>query len=386
MFELRCVECGALQPPSNADLECADCAGPLEVKVELRPKPNGLAGYVRDDLPGLWRYLPLLPFAAEVAPVTLGEGSTPIVRLDRWGPRNGLAQVYAKLEHLSPTGSFKDRGSAALCTRLRELSVQTAVEDSSGNAGASIAAYCAKAGIHAVIFAPAAAPPAKLAQIENFGAELRRIPGSREDVAAAARARSKETNSHYASHNLHPYFIEGTKTFAYEIYEHFNGAMPRHLIFPVGNGSLFLGMCKGLKELLQIGCRFQAARLHVAQAAACAPIVAAASAGQDDPAAVTPALTLAGGITIAKPIRGRQVLRELRRHQGAAVAVSEREIWDTRLQLAHLEGLCVEPTSAVAFAAAARLRAQGEIAENDSVLIPVTGSGLKDPSPQEPPK
>ena len=140
-----------------------------------------------------------------------------------------------------------------------------AVEDSSGNAGASVAAYCAKAGVEAVIFAPDSAPAAKLTQIEVYGADLQLIPGARENATNAARDAAQAPDTAYASHNLHPYFIEGTKTFAYEVLEGFvdNGVMPDHVVIPVGNGSLYLGAAKGFRELAAAGFEFASPRLHL---------------------------------------------------------------------------------------------------------------------------
>jgi len=314
----------------------------------------------------------------------MGEVATPLAPLARWGAQAGLSNARAKLENLSPTGSFKDRGSTVLVTELASQGVETAVEDSSGNAGASIAAYCARAGIRAVVYAPASAPAAKLAQIEVYGAELHRVAGTREDVAAAAREAARAPGARYASHNLHPHFAEGTKTFAFELFEQLGGQMPDHIVFPVGNGSLFLGTLRGMDELAAIGCEIEPALLHLAQSAACSPIAEAAISGSAEPEPVQPRPTIAGGIAIAKPSRGRQILRALRRNGGAAAIVEEHDAWRERNELARLEGLFVEPTSAVAFAATRKLRQTGVIGEYDLVVIPVTGSGLKDPDARPP--
>jgi threonine synthase len=267
------------------------------------------------------------------------------------------------------------------------MGVRRAVEDSSGNAGASMAAYCAKAGIDAVIFAPDSASAAKLAQIEIYGAELRLVAGIRENAARAAHEASRSADTVYASHNLHPYFIEGTKTFAYEILEDFLGlpALPDHIVIPVGNGSLFLGAAKGFEELQRAGFEFVLPRLHLVQVEACAPIVSGAEAGLERPVAVVPEMTIAGGISIGDPPRGREALRTLRTFGGAAVAVTERAVWDARAELAEREGLFVEPTSAAAFAGTRRLHELGVIMGSDAVLIAETGSGLKDPQPAKPP-
>ena len=383
---LACTECGAAQPRNYHGLECVKCSGPLRVEVEVPAAGGSLTEVVKPGMRGLWKYQPLLPFAGGVDPVTLGEGDTPTVLLSNWGGLIGIPHAYAKLEYASPTGSFKDRGSATLVTRLRDLGVRKAVEDSSGNAGASVAAYCAKAGIEAVIFAPESAPAAKLAQIEVYGAELKLVPGARENATKAAREAAQAPDTSYASHNLHPYFIEGTKTFAYEVFEDFagTGAMPDHVVIPVGNGSLYLGAAKGLRELAAAGFEFASPRLHLAQVEACAPLAEAAQAGLDGPAAVAPRPTIAGGISVGEPPRGREVLRTLRDFGGVAVAVTEQAVWDARLELAEREGLFIEPTSAAAFAGVRRLAELGVIEAGDSVMVAVTGHGLKDPQPARP--
>ncbi len=383
---LTCTECGVAQPLDYAALECVECSRPLRVEVDVPAVGGSLNAVTRPGMRGLWKYGPLLPFADSVDPVTLGEGGTPTVALDNWGGLIGVPNVYAKLEYASPTGSFKDRGSATLVTRLRELGVRKAVEDSSGNAGASVAAYCAKAGVEAVIFAPESAPAAKLTQIEVYGADLQLIPGARENATKAARDAAQAPDTAYASHNLHPYFIEGTKTFAYEVFEEFagSGVMPDHVVIPVGNGSLYLGAAKGFRELSAAGFEFASPRLHLAQVEACAPLAEAARAGLDAPTEVAPQPTIAGGISVGQPPRGREVLRTLRDSGGAAVTVSERAVWDARLELAEQEGLFIEPTSAAAFAGVRQLADVGVIKAGESVLIAVTGAGLKDPQPAEP--
>jgi len=176
--------------------------------------------------------------------VTLGEGSTPVIRLDRWAATHGLGEVFAKLEHLQPTGSFKDRGSAMLVARARALGARRLVEDSSGNAGASMAAYAARAGLACTVYAPASAPLAKLRQVLACGADLRRVEGSREDVAAAAM-NDHEGRSYYAGHNTNPYFLYGMRSFAEEVINWFAADPPEHLIMPVGGGSLYAGAWLG---------------------------------------------------------------------------------------------------------------------------------------------
>ena len=329
--------------------------------------------------PGLWRYAGLIHAGQGGGIVTLGEGQTPVVPLPRWGARVGLVQVYAKLEFLSPTGSFKDRGATVMVTRARELGARRLVEDSSGNAGASVAAYAARAGLPCTIYAPAAAPEGKLAQISAAGAQLVRVPGPREAVAAAAVADTAE-GGYYAGHNTNPYFVEGTRTFAFEVAEQFALDPPEHIIMPVGGGSLFVGAWLGFREWRAARTISRVPSLHIAQSAGCAPLAAAVAEGADDAVPVARAPTVAGGVTIERPARARLVLAAMRATGGQAAAVHDEAILHELRALGELEGLVCEPTAAVAFAALAQLARNGAIPRDERVLVAVTGSGLKDPA------
>ena len=259
----------------------------------------------------------------------------------------------------------------------RHFGVYEIVEDSSGNAGASVAAYAARCGIKAHVFAPDSAPRSKLNQIKVYGAETYLIPGPREAAAEAALAFCEKSNMIYASHNLSPYFLEGTKSFANELASDFPVALPDHIVMPVGNGSLFLGTWTGLQELKQLRGIDILSKLHAIQADAVSPIVAAF---QSKPWTPDPAnRTIAGGISVAEPPRLNQVLDVLRQCGGQALAVSDTEIKFWQSRLARSEGLFCEPTSAAAFAGLPILIETGVIPPNETVLIPITGSGLKDP-------
>ncbi len=287
------------------------------------------------------------------------------------------ARVYAKPEFLMPTGSFKDRGATVMVTRARELGAGRLVEDSSGNAGAAVAAYAARAGLPCTIYAPADAPPAKLAQIAAVGAALVRVPGPREAVAAAAIA-DRAGDAYYAGHNTNPYFVDGTRTFAFEVAEQFAMDPPEHVVMPVGGGSLFFGAFLGFSEWHVAGQIPRLPRMHIAQSAGCAPLTAAAIAGADDAVPVQRTPTVAGGVTIERPARGRLLLSAMRATGGHAALATDEEILAAQRALARLEGLACEPTSAVAFACLARLARDGVVGPEERVVVAVTGSGLKD--------
>jgi threonine synthase len=275
--------------------------------------------------------------------------------------------MWLKLESLNPTGSFKDRGAAVLLTYLQGRGVRRLVEDSSGNAGAAIAAYGARAGIGASIYVPAAASAGKLAQIAAYGAEVRRVTGSREAVAEAARG----APGVYASHCWHPAFFHGTKTIAYELWEQLGWRGPDWVVSPVGHGTLLLGLALGFRELRAAGAIPRLPRLAAVQAAACAPL-AGPALGLPDSAGDT----MAEGIRTRQPARGPEILRAVEESEGRWEVVAEAEIQEAWARLA-AEGVYVEPTAAVAPAAAWRLLERGVVGRDETLVVPVTGHGLK---------
>ena len=278
---------------------CTACDAPLSVEYARPPAPS----LPLPQYPGIWRYKECLPLHSAANIVSLGEGATPCIPLGRVGQRLGLAHLYAKAEYMNPTGSFKDRGTTTLVSMAREAGLRELVEDSSGNAGASLAAYCARADMRAIVFVPASAPRSKADQIRLYGADLRPVQGDRQAVAVAAQAYVREKGSFYGSHNLSPYFAEGMKSFAYELVNDLPGQPVQHIIFPVGNGSLLLGSSYGFLELKAAGALHQVPRLHCVQAQACMP-TASLLTGQ--PWAPSGAVhTVAGGIAVPQPPRGR---------------------------------------------------------------------------------
>ena len=331
------------------------------------------AGLGRDEIEtgvrSLWRYAAALPIAVP-APVSLGEGVTPLVERPF-----GDGRALFKLEWFAPTGSFKDRGASVMVSVLRQQGIVRILEDSSGNGGSAIAAYAAAAGIGAKIVAPASTQPGKIVQTRAHGAEVELIPGTRQDTADAA-VRQAET-LFYASHNWQAFFLQGTKTVAYELWEDLGFRAPDNIVIPTGAGSNVLGCDIGFGELLRRGAIDRSPRLFAVQPHNCAPIAASIAAGSDDVIAgglVAP--TIAEGAAIARPVRPREVLAALRRSGGGAVAVSEDEIAAAVFALAG-QGLYAEPTSAMAAAGLARLWASGTIDPRETTVVLLTGTGAK---------
>jgi threonine synthase len=316
----------------------------------------------------LWRYAAALPVEVR-DPITMGEGLTPLVSRSWRG-----APALFKLEWFSPTGSFKDRGASVMLSILRAQGVTKVLEDSSGNGGAAIAGYAAAGGLKAKILVPAHTSPDKTVQMRAYGAEIELVSGSRQEVSDAA-VRQAET-IFYAGHNWQPFFLQGTKTLAYELWEDLGFSAPDNIIIPTGAGSNILGCDIGFRELLRRGEIASPPRLFAAQPENCAPLHAGFKAGSDDLAPVEVRPTIAEGASIAKPIRAREVLAALRRSGGATVAISEAEIEKALFELARV-GLYAEPTSALAAAAFTRLLESGVIRPGETTVVVLTGSGLK---------
>lgn len=310
----------------------------------------------------LWRYGAMLPAEKRFS---LGEGGTPLTRTEI----NGLP-VYAKLEYLNPTGSFKDRGTAVIVNHLLAHGVTDVVEDSSGNAGASLAAYTSATGIHARIFAPASAPQGKKKLIAAFGAELVEIPGPRINTTEACLKAAETTV--YATHAWSPFFLAGQMTCAWEIWEQLGRRAPDAIVCTVGHGGLFIGLARGFRALLDAGLIERMPRLFAVQSAACDPVVQAWERGLDVPEAVVQQPGVADGIAVTLPVHGAEILAVVRSTGGAALRVDDAAIL-TAQQLLHKRGLMVEPTSAVPAAALLLTK----LTPDATIVMPLTGNGLK---------
>ena len=333
---------------------------------------TALPGIGRDGIDtgkrSLWRYAAALP--VDVAdPITMGEGCTPLVSR-RW--RGASAQF--KLEWFSPTGSFKDRGASVMLSILRDQGVTRVLEDSSGNGGAAIAAYAAAGGLKAKILVPASTAPGKTVQMRAYGAEIELVQGTRQDVSDVAVRQA--ATIFYAGHNWQPFFLQGTKTLAYELWEDLKFNAPDNVIIPTGAGSNILGCDIGFSELLRRGEIGKLPRLFAAQPENCAPLHASFAAGSEGFTPIEVRPTIAEGASIAKPVRAREVLSAVRRSGGATLAISETEIEGALFELGRI-GLYAEPTSALAAAAFTTLLERGILQPQETTVVVLTGSGLK---------
>jgi threonine synthase len=296
----------------------------------------------------------------------MGEGFTPLEEMDFNGHR-----VLLKIDYLFPTGSYKDRGATVLISKAKELGIKKVVEDSSGNAGSAVAAYCARAGIECEIYVPQATSLGKLVQIQAYGANLEKIEGSREKTAQVAMEAASKV--YYASHCWNPFFLHGTKTFALEIWEQMGWKTPDVLILPVGHGTLFLGAYIGFKELKEAGMVKRIPRLVAVQSASCAPLHEAFKKGWKETRPIEKRESVAEGIAIAEPVRGRQVLEVIRETDGEVLTVTEKEIGVAMREMG-MKGHFIEPTSAATIAG---LKKYVKHIKKEVVVSTLTGMGLK---------
>jgi threonine synthase len=317
----------------------------------------------------IWRYGRLYGLEFERPPVYLGAGGTPLVPLTLNG-----RDLWLKLEYLAPTASFKDRGTSVMINILAHQGVTHVADDSSGNAGASVAAYAARAGMRAEIFVPAYASPAKQAQIAVYGAEVQPVPGPRQNAKLAALEAARR-GVVLASHAYHPGFLLGQQSLAWELWEQLGRRAPEWYVVPVGQGVHLLGIWLGFRRLRAAGLVERVPRLVAVQAGLLAPLCRAFEAGFDHVPGLSPTTpSLAEGLAIAEPVRGRRLLQALRETEGACVAVGEEAIQAAQRQLAY-HGFYVEPTSATVIAALPTVAKWANA--GDTIVVPLTGSGLK---------
>lgn len=369
MMIVECTRCHGLYPDDELPYICKECGGIYDFSSTLEFIPNQIK---KDSLEGyqnfhnsIWRYISTFGLPESAIPVSLGEGGTPLVWSDVHGHRVGF-----KCEYLNPTGSFKDRGSALLVSFLKSRNIKFAVEDSSGNAGASFSAYTSRAGINARIFVPEYAAQQKRSQIETYGAEVVCVEGPRSSASKAVR-KAAEEGIPYASHAYLPFLMPGIATIAYELVEQM-GKSPETVITPVGQGGLLLGLTRGFSALLDAGIIEKLPVIIGVQAKVCAPLWVRYQYGESQAENVTEGETIAEGVRVRHPLRADAIMANIDRSEGKIVAVEEGDIYPGLLQLAK-RGLYVEPTSAIVWDGL--LQVMDEV--QDPVVVILTGSGLK---------
>ncbi len=363
MSGYRCSACGKSHAFETVLPRCP-CGGLFDID---HAGPAFSLELVDRDEWSVFRYRRFMPLDNELwRGISLGEGLSPVVRLD--------AHTLVKMDYMMPTLSFKDRGAAALVWLCKTIGVQKVVQDSSGNAGNAVAAYCAKAGIACEIFVPEATSAKKIAMIRAHGADVTIVRGTRDQTADACREKVAREGLYYASHVYNPFFYEGTKTYLYEIYEQ-RKALPENLVIPLGNGTLFLGVMKALAELKAAGAITAYPRIYAVQSERCAPFKAAVEGGLASVPAVPVGQTMAEGVAIGLPMRGDAILKLIYEHGVHVITAKEERILAARDSLAR-RGVYVEHTSAANYAAYRELM-EGPDAPHGDTLIPMCGAGLK---------
>ena len=373
-WTLACSACPWTAPGDSPAGVCPDCGQPLLVHHDVRA-PDRAALPARWDM---WRYAPVLPLLAGEAPVTLGEGGTPLLEEPALAREVGVARLLVKDEALNPTASFKARGMSAAVTRARALGAAGLVVPTAGNAGAAMAAYAAAAGMRARVYAPDTTPAPILATIRALGAELELVPGHIGDAGKAARAFAAESGFLDVSTLREPYRIEGKKTMGLELAEQLGWSLPDAIVYPTGGGTGLIGMWKTFGEMRRWGWLPADAplpRMIVAQAEGCAPMVRAFHARADRAVPWEHPETHASGLRVPGPLGDRLILRALYESAGDAAAVGEDAIRSATARLAAASGIDAAPEGGCALAVLERLVREARLSRDATVVLFNTGSG-----------
>ena len=360
-YEIKCSKCSRTSP-SILDFKCS-CGSPLETHLHF----NFENEKVRKRNYSLWRYLSFFPYVKEKEIMSLGEGWTPLIKFS-----DGL---YFKLDQLNPTGSFKDRGSTVLISTLHKTVKKAGdyiSEDSSGNAGASIAAYAARAGLKAKIYVSENVSGPKFNQIRFYGAEVVKVSGSRSRVAE--KAQEAEKGKFYVGHILHPLFRDGIRSLAYEIVEQLGWHIPERVYLPVSAGTLLLGVINGFKHLVESNVIEAMPKIVACQTQQVSPLYHRfRNLSYTPPERIT---SIADALVSVNPPLLNLMVKHLKEANGDAVIVEEDEISNAFIELAR-KGFFVEPSSAVAYAAYKKQLKNKEASKDDKTVIILTGTGLK---------
>src|SRR6266576_1198947 len=373
---LECSSCGLQHDRSRLQNLCTSCGKPLLAIVDLAAASRTLT---RESLAtrdkSLWRYREVLPLPDDVAPASLGEGGTPLLRAQQFA---NDVELWIKDESLNPTQSFKARGMSVAVSMAKYLGATKLAVPSAGNAGGALAAYAARAGLEAHIFMPRDTPRANIVECRELGAHVTLIDGLITDCGAEIARRKAKEDWFDMSTLKEPYRLEGKKTLGYELAEQCNWQLPDVILYPTGGGTGLIGMWKASDEMETLGwIGKKRPRMFAVQATGCAPIVRAFEAGEKNASEFPDAHTIASGLRVPKAIGDFLMLDILRQSNGGAVAVDDKEMMQTARDVGAKEGLFVCPEGAACFAALKSLRLTGKVASGERVIIFNTGSGIK---------
>jgi len=372
---LQCRECKK-EYESTFKYICDDCFGPLDVKYDF---PSISKDTFSNREQTYWRYFELLPIEKKSNIISIDAGMTPLSKAEKLGDALGLKNLYIKNDSVNPTFSFKDRPAGVAISKAKEFGLSAVGCASTGNLAAATAAHAAKGGFPCHIFAPSDIEMAKIAQALSYGANYIAVDGTYDDANRIAAQIGDSKGIGIVNINMRSYYVEGSKTLAYEVAEQLDWQVPDQLIVPVGSGAMLNAICKGFEELQTISLLDDVSNMHMiaAQPHGCAPIVDAFKKNSKDIIPVEHPDTVAKSLAIGDPGDGRYVLKRLQQYNGFAEESNNKEILDAILLLARTEGIFTEPAGGVSVAVLQKMVEQGKIDKNDSVVCYVTGNGLK---------
>ena len=372
---LQCRECKK-EYESTFKYICDECFGPLDVKYEF---PSISKNTFSNREHTYWRYLELLPIHDKSNIVSIGAGMTPLIKAEKLGQKLGLNNLYIKNDSVNPTFSFKDRPAGIAVSKAKEFGLSAVGCASTGNLASATAAHAAKGGFPCYVFAPSDIEHAKIAQALAYGSQFIAVDGTYDDANRIAAQIGDSKGIGIVNINMRSYYVEGSKTLAYEVAEQLGWQTPDQLIIPVGSGAMLNAICKGFEELQTISLLNNVSEMHVhaAQPVGCAPIVEAFKKGSSEVIPVENPDTIAKSLAIGDPGDGRYVLKRLKQYRGYAEESNNKEILDAILLLAKTEGIFTEPAGGVSVAVLKKMVEDGKIDKNDKTICYVTGNGLK---------
>jgi len=372
---LICNRCGSTFPVTPI-YSCRKCGGILRVDYD-----NEKLNIDKSSSNILIRYSNFLPINVKTL-VTLGEGNTPLTRAPKLAKWLGIRELLVKNEGCNPTGSFKDRPISIGISKAKDFGFDTVVIASSGNAGASVGAYAAKAGLKSIVMVPEGTPLPKIFQTLSYGAQIIIVKGTFSFCFTLAKKAAENLRwANLATTFLNPFTVEGNKSIAYEIIESLREKVPDVIVIPLGAGPLLAGIWWGFKDLYKLGLIKNLPRLIGVQAEACSPIAKAFVESRKVQPWRKEYKTTASGIADSMDgysDEGDLVIDIVKESRGFITTVNENEIKESVRALAQLEGIYAEPSGAVTIKAIQKMRAQGWIEPSDCVVSIVTGNGLKD--------
>ena len=372
---LQCRECKKEYDPTFKYI-CDECFGPLDVHYNF---PSLTKNTFVNREQTYWRYFELLPITDKSNIVSINAGMTPLVKAEKLGKEIGLNNLYIKNDSVNPTFSFKDRPAGVAVSKAKEFGLASVGCASTGNLAAATAAHAAKADLPCYIFAPSDIEHAKITQALSYGSHYIAVDGTYDDANRIAAQVGDSKGVGIVNINMRSYYVEGSKTLAYEVAEQLNWQVPDQLIVPTGSGAMLNAICKGFEELETVSLVNQVSQMHMncAQANGCAPIVTAFKKNSTDVVPVESPDTVAKSLAIGDPGDGRYVLKRLKQFNGIAEESNNKEILDAILLLAKTEGIFTEPAGGVSVAVLKKMVEQGKIDKNEITVCYVTGNGLK---------